>query len=249
MTAISGLQTQLKALENLQEMDLKIDSLKKRKLSIPSMLKGFDDEIKKFQAQLLVQTNLSAEIEKNLKQAKAALEINQERLTRAQGKLDNVKNTGEFSAANKEMDQLKKSSGQIEEQIKKTTEELAAFQKKCADIQALVEGAQAKRKSEGASLDGEMASLDQEIAKMASDRNGMCTGIEKRIMTHYDRVRVARKGMGLAPANGGRCRGCNMMLPPQMYNELLKWASLQSCPSCSRLLFAATETTVIQGTR
>ena len=43
MTQALALREQLKALENLQEIDLKIDSLKKNKGGLPAALKALDD--------------------------------------------------------------------------------------------------------------------------------------------------------------------------------------------------------------
>ena len=33
------------------------------------------------------------------------------------------------------------------------------------------------------------------------------------------------------------CQGCNMNIPPQVYNELLRYDSLRYCPSCFRIIY------------
>ena len=33
------------------------------------------------------------------------------------------------------------------------------------------------------------------------------------------------------------CQGCNMNIPPQMYNELQRGISLKYCPSCERIIY------------
>ena len=44
----------------------------------------------------------------------------------------------------------------------------------------------------------------------------------------------------LAKAFGGRCHSCQMALPPTFFQKLRRDAILDQCPSCQRLIYAAT---------
>jgi uncharacterized protein len=46
-----------------------------------------------------------------------------------------------------------------------------------------------------------------------------------------------RAGVAIVEARNGTCLGCNMQLPPQMFNSLFRTQEIQSCPHCNRLLF------------
>jgi predicted nucleic acid-binding Zn-ribbon protein len=35
----------------------------------------------------------------------------------------------------------------------------------------------------------------------------------------------------------GTCQGCNMNIPPQLYNVLQRGVSIEICPSCSRIIY------------
>ena len=41
----------------------------------------------------------------------------------------------------------------------------------------------------------------------------------------------------IAEARNGSCLGCNMNLPPQVFNSLYKVDNLVVCPHCQRMLF------------
>ena len=43
----------------------------------------------------------------------------------------------------------------------------------------------------------------------------------------------------MAPVIAGACQGCNMSLPPQMYNNLRVSLGTELCPSCHRIIYAA----------
>ncbi|NIQ93637.1 MAG: hypothetical protein GWN87_05090, partial [Desulfuromonadales bacterium] len=35
----------------------------------------------------------------------------------------------------------------------------------------------------------------------------------------------------------GACLGCNMHLPPQLYNSLFRVDEIRACPQCNRLIY------------
>ena len=109
----------IESLENLQEIDLKVDSLKKNRSALPAQIKALDDGVSKLRISTELKKNAILEIEKSQKQTQAAQDLNRDRLTRANSKLEAVANSQEFQAANKEIDQLKKLNASLEEQSNK----------------------------------------------------------------------------------------------------------------------------------
>ncbi len=228
---------QLKNLEHLQELDLKIDSLKKDQSSLPAGLKMLDDSLNKIKTTLESKKAQMSEIEKVQRQAKAALDLNQDRLARASVKMDAVHNSQEFQAATKEIDQLKKLNLTLEEQDKKSVNDLGAVQKEIATLTHEFEKLQSERNSKAGVVSGQENQLKSDISTLMSERSKFSIHVEQRILSQYDRIRAARGGLGIVPTVGGRCKGCNMMVPPQLYNEVQRGTTLHSCPSCHRLLF------------
>jgi hypothetical protein len=48
-----------------------------------------------------------------------------------------------------------------------------------------------------------------------------------------------RKGLAVVAVKDGTCRGCNMRIPPQLYNVLQRGNSLELCPTCNRIIYWA----------
>jgi predicted nucleic acid-binding Zn-ribbon protein len=232
-----ALREQLKALENLQEIDLKIDALKKNKGGIPTALKALDDGLAKLRATTELRQKALAEVDKNQKQTQAAQDINRDRLARANSKLEGVQNSQEFQSANKEIDQLKKLSGTLEEQSKKATADIDALTKEIADMTAKYAELKTERDEQAAKLATQNSKLDGDISSLTAERQQFASKVEARTLSQYDRVRTARAGLGIVPAIGGRCKGCNMMVPPQLFNEIQRGTQMHQCPSCHRILF------------
>ena len=231
------LSQQLKALEQLQELDLKIDQLKKSKGALPLTLKTLDTSLQKARSAADLKKNALNEFDKAQRQTKAAIELGRDRLTRSNSRLEGVKNSQEFQAINKEIEQLKKMSTSLEEQLKKGDQDADAVRKEQDLLNSEVEKLQKERDAQNSLLSAEEGKLDGEINQLTQERAQFTSQVDRRTLATYDRVRVARNGLGIVPASGGRCKGCNMVVPPQLYNEVCRGCAVHSCPSCHRILF------------
>ena len=46
-----------------------------------------------------------------------------------------------------------------------------------------------------------------------------------------------RRGLAVVAVKDGTCRGCNMKVPPQLYNTIQRGSSLELCPNCHRIIY------------
>lgn len=238
---MNPLKDQLRVLEHLQELDLKIDQIQKRKEALPVALHETEancNRAKKLCTEKLVQLEA---FEKSHRQVVAALEMNQERMERASKKLDGVKTGHEFQAATKEVDQLKKFQTSLEEQSTKTKDE---HTKLLTDVEAEksalteIESSRDKQAGELSTQDGV---LNADINQLLEERKLFISKIDPQTLSIYDRVRKKRAGLGIVPAIAGQCKGCNILLPPQLFNLIQKQQEVSFCPSCQRILYTPAE--------
>lgn len=237
MNRILSLGEQLRALEQLQALDLQIDDLKRTQRSLPATLKSIEDSLSQLQDSAEVKKKQASELNQSQQQTRAALELNQERLTRAQAKLNEVQNTQEFQAATKEIDQLKKLDHALQEQALRLQEETTAIEMEWLVLDEQVQQLKKERDLQAAMLQGQNQQIQSDMTTLEVGRAQYLSQIEAKVLAQYNRVRIARKGLGIVPALGGRCRGCNMVVPPQLFNEIQRGISLHTCPSCHRILF------------
>lgn len=236
-TEIPNLKEQLKTLESLQELDLKIDRIQRDKNALPANLKQKDTSLAALKKQSDTKTTAISEIEKVQRQTKAAMEMNDDRLKRSTSRLEQVQNTQEYQAVTKEIEQLKKFLTQLEEQNQKSQTEIDKIQKEVAALTEQMATLQGERDTEAEQVGAQGGKLDEQLSLLSKDRSEFTAKVDRRILSIYDRVRVARGGFGFVPIANGRCKGCNMMVPPQLHNEVQRGTKLHACPSCHRLLF------------
>ena len=67
-------------------------------------------------------------------------------------------------------------------------------------------------------------------------REAITKELPASLLKRYNSLREQRRGQALAIARDGFCQGCNMHLPPQLYNSLFKGEELLACPHCQRVL-------------
>lgn len=231
------MQEVLKKLELVQELDLQIQKILNKKAEFPKRLEGYESEIALNTTKYEEKKKIVDELERGKRQQLGALELNEERAKRSQEKLEQIKTNNEFQALQKEIESLKKNSTVIQDNANKVDEELQKHAKEMQAFDTARREAQGKRDVEAAKIAEEVKVFDTELARLNAQRAEKTVGIDKRYMAAYDKVRSGRAGgIGIVPAIAGNCKGCNMRIPPQMYNELQRGTEMHTCPSCRRIL-------------
>lgn len=233
----TSIQDQLKALAAVQEVDLQVEGLKKQVQGAPASLKKVEEARDRAKKAWDAKVLAIGELEKVQKQHQAALELNKDRLQRSTQRLEAVGNTQEYQAITRELEQLRRMATSLEEQASKANKDRDALAAEASTAETAFRASE----EEWTKANGEMAASTEkaqsQLNALAQARLPLAAAVEPRLLSQYDRIRPARQGMGLAPANGGQCKACNRVLPPQQYNELQKGSGIHQCSSCHRLLF------------
>src|SRR5690606_33273609 len=132
-------------------------------------------------------------------QNQAGQEINQDRLTRANAKLEAVANGQEYQAASKEIDQLKKLNESLAEQLGKLGQDAETIQKEIAGVQEKIDAAQAEYDAQAETVNAKAGELDGRIAELQKERAKYVGAVDRRTLAQYDRIRGARHGLGFVP--------------------------------------------------
>lgn len=230
------MQEVLRKLEQVQELDLQIRTILIKKEDFPKRLADYDIQIATNSTKFDEKKKLVDELERNRRQQLGALELNEERSKRSQEKLEQIKTNNEFQALQKEIESLKKNSAVIQENANKVGEELEKHKKEMESYETVLKDVRSKREVEASKIAQEEGLFDTELSRLNGMRAKMIVGIDGRYLAAYDRLRSGKGGLGIVPAAGGSCKGCNMRIPPQIYNELQRGTELHTCPNCRRIL-------------
>ncbi len=106
-----------------------------------------------------------------------------------------------------------------------------------------VKAAEAELKAETAEIEKEKeearkvtAEDQKKLGEWNAKRDALRQAISEDLLRHYERVMKFR-GSGLAEVRDQKCMGCQVMLRPQIYNEVRIGEKIVICDSCQRIYY------------
>ena len=231
------MHAQIEILASLQTVDREIKEQTGVKQGLLSELqaKGRDVQAKQKEVDALVAA--CAEKEK--------LRVEKDRVFQDEGKkavdkrmrMNRIKNAKEFQAVQREIDLMRHSNGEIEEELIKIMQEIDAIKAsktaKEAERAALQEAWQIQQQE----LGGQISGIDLAVTEALSRRQSIAANLARDLISRYELIFSRRGGTAVVEIAGGICQGCFMNIPPQMGNEIINSEKIHLCPSCQRIVY------------
>jgi uncharacterized protein len=230
------LKKKLDMLEELQEVDQLIDTLKGAQAGLQAELSGINQGVDAAREDVAVVEASLAQLESEKGELEATHAAELENITRSETNMKEIKTNKEFQAVGREITAARKQVTDIEErllqkisQIEELSSELAAKKSRCDE---LAENSAQRVVAKQAEIDKIQSDIDTDVER----REIVAKGLPASLVKKFSILREQRRGRALAIARDGYCMGCNMHLPPQLYNNLYKYEELLACPHCQRIL-------------
>jgi hypothetical protein len=227
---------QLVFLLQLQTSDVRVRELEAASAQLPTKLDPLRRDLAKLQGMLDVERNKLSENESWRKGQQDMLDREREALRSAQNKFQASKNSKEWGAASREVDNKKKSISDRETELKKVSEASSTTQTALSSRDVDVEALRKQLADSEAAMSDEVNELAAKLAEAKATRDAARGQVEKSWLKIYDSL-VGKRGYAVAPVIKGTCQGCHMALPPQLSNILARMQSIETCPRCGRLIY------------
>ena len=231
----------LKALEELQAVDLKIRDLSAEAETHPARLRQIEAERNQAKAALDQSRGRLADIERARRQQQDLLQMEKDKVRKWESRLNELKTPREYAALARELDIAKKTNTTAEEEIRRLAGEHDLAKKETAAAEQMLGEKEGVVEREGEQIKAVLDSLQARMAELQSERERLVEKCDKALMNRYERVRKQRGGIAVAPIVAGTCKGCQRNIPPQMANQLLTSDEILTCPNCHRFIYAADE--------
>ena len=227
----------LRCLRDLQAVDSRILELTKAREAFPARVAQLNDELQARSEELRSVEEKVAETSRERRLKELALAAEQEKLQKWEKRLMESTNPREATALSREIDANRRLNQESQEEIlllmaeeEGLGAEMEAHSPGLGELQSKLEKEEKECKARSAELDLQLAQHDKE-------RNSILKNLPDRIARIYNQIRNRRLGVAVAPARDGSCGACQMTLPPQHYNQIQKTISIETCPSCNRILY------------
>jgi uncharacterized protein len=232
-----SVEEKLTSLVRLQKIDSLLDKLQVMKGELPIEVKDLEDEIEGLHAR---QTRIEEEIngiQEFIEQKKQGIKDASELIKKYEKQSENVKNSREFEAINKEMEMQTLEVKLCEKHIKDATEEIAEKAHQLEAAKKAVSGKETNLANKKGELEKIISETDKEEKQHSKDADEARSHVEERLLTSYDRIRKNyRNGLSVVPVERDACGGCFHAIPPQKQSEIKMRKKIMVCENCGRIL-------------
>ncbi|HXU68247.1 MAG TPA: C4-type zinc ribbon domain-containing protein [Polyangia bacterium] len=230
------MKDQLLLLTELQRHDAKIQELEQMKKAFPAKLETMNADVRRVEQMLERERSQLTETESWRKRQEDEAKSDEDRALQAKQRSAAVKNAKEYMASERELQATRKSAQERQEEVGKLVDAVATAKKSIeqheADFQALKEHVAGEEKTAAEKT----AELDAQIAAERKLREVAAARVRPDVLKKYSAIRM-RRGLAMAPVKNGTCQGCNMNIPPQVFNQLQRGDTIELCGTCNRIIY------------
>ncbi len=232
------MREKLKALDELQKVDIEVAKLRKAADVHPKQLAELERELGAARSAIEAERTRLADVERQ----KTALEQNiadeKDKVKKWEQRLSEQRSTREYSALAREIDIAKKANQTMADELVELAKTLGAQREAVKAKEAEFTTRQQTLSGKMAELRGKLAEAEAQVKALEGKRAGVAAAVDANLLRRYETVRKKKLPALVGVVFGGTCQGCNMNVPPQMYNNLRVSLGTDVCPSCHRIIYA-----------
>ena len=231
------MREKLKALAELQKVDLEVASLRKAADVHPRQLAELERELGAARSAIEAERNRVTDIERQKTTLEQNITDEKDKVKKWEARLAEQRSTREYSALARELDIAKKANQTMSEELVELSKTLGAARETVKAKEAEFATRQEQLSSRMTELRTRQSQSESQVKALEGKRSTVAAGVDSTLLRRYELVRK-KKLPALVGVVNGTCQGCNMNVPPQLYNQLRVSLGTDVCPSCHRIIYA-----------
>jgi uncharacterized protein len=232
-----NMREQIDIVVQLQEIEIKINSIRSALEVIPGKMASLDKEIRDAEQNIEMKKSLVDELRKKYRLNESDYQANLSMLRKSNEKLAAVKTNKEYQSILKEIDDIKAKSSLVEDEMLKSLDVIESTEKGMVALKKEFLEIKERIYREKEIISEKIGQSEIDLAELDEKRGSIAKNVDKELMLKFNTVKGLTKGTAIAPVLDSICLGCNMNIPPQMYNELQRFDSIRFCPHCQRIIY------------
>jgi hypothetical protein len=234
-----SLREKLKALEELQQIDLEANEVKAELDALPARRSQADAAVVVARkAWEDARARLDAN-ERERRQIESLLGMERDKVRKWEGRLGEIKTPREYAALSREIDIAKKTNDSQSEQLKELTAQAIELGKTLEAREEELSERESAAQAAGEEIAARKAAADEKMRGLDARRASAVKLVDPGLLAKYENIKRRRAGVAIAQVVGTSCRGCHRNIPPQLVITLQRANSIETCPSCHRIIYSA----------
>jgi predicted nucleic acid-binding Zn-ribbon protein len=236
MTAVT--KNQIDTLVKVQQIEIEAGKLNDYLKKIPARVSSIEQELAAFIRSVETDEAAIEEFNKQYRALEAEVQLNLNKIQKSQEKLRSVKTNKEYQSSLKEIDDIKAVDSKLEDEMLELLEKIETAEKAIKDRRLHYTEIVAESIREKESIERDAEQRQNNLAELDSKRVATAAELDAGLLEVFRQVK-AKQGdlVAIVAVQDTVCQGCNMNIPPQVYNELQRCDSLRYCPSCFRIIY------------
>ncbi len=232
-----SVQERLVSICKLQRIDSKIGEIKKLRGELPMEVKDLEDEIEGYNTRITSVNKEIQVIDDSIKEKQNIQAESKDLLKKYEKQQNNVKNSREFEAINKEIELNELEIKACDKKIKDANVEKDEYLAQKAQTEKQIEAKLVVLVQKQKELKKITEETEKDEADLNKKRGKAADEVEPRLLTAYDRIRMNYKnGLAVVPVERDSCGGCFNVIPPQRQSDIRLRKKMTVCEHCGRIL-------------
>ncbi|MGE0084057.1 MAG: zinc ribbon domain-containing protein [Desulfococcaceae bacterium] len=176
-------------------------------------------------------------LKKQYRSYESEVRTNQDAIEKNQAHLNTVKTNREYQSLLRGTDDLKKKNSSIEDAMLSMLDQISAAESSLSARKEELETLRKETEKEKERIQKEIEEGNAKLAALDVRRKAVTQEVPPDLLGKFMTIKKRFGSPAIVPIQGIVCQGCNMNIPPQMRNELLRFESLKCCPFCNRIIY------------
>ena len=231
------MKDKLLVLIHMQDCDNRIAKILKAKEQGPLRVQKLEDDLRAQEGQFKADEDQMEAFKKDRRLLEQEIQELDRKIEKSSTKLTQIKSNKEYTAALKEIDDLKTIKFQTEERALQIMETVEELEKKCKEHKETLKLLKEQCEKAKEEIRKELTGLEKELDALQKERDRLCCDFDQSLLKKYLFLRDRKGGLAISPVVTGVCQTCHMGIPPQKFNELIRGNDLMTCPHCNRIIY------------
>jgi uncharacterized protein len=232
------MKEQIKVLVKLQHLDAESIRIKSTLNDVSKKLKHLDSSLEEIEQTIKDKESVLDELKKQYRDYESDVKLNLAKINKSQEKLRSVKTNKEYQSLLKEIEDVKSKNSSIEDKMIECLDRIDETEKIIATKKDEYLQFSDHIKSEKQSIEHDADIDKKKLDELDMDRKNVSGLVDSQLFKKYLVIKEQhQEGLAVVPVKDAVCHGCNVNLPPQLYNELFRYDSLKFCPNCHRIIY------------
>lgn len=230
------METKLRQLYSLQQIDSSLDELEELKGDLPGRIRDLEAQETALKEQLAALETTMRTAFTQRDNADGEIIALRERAEKYKTQQFQVRNNREYDALTREMDAAQDTIVRLEKEMEMLEGKATLARSDIETVKVSLTELEGALTEKRAALAEVSKTTEEEEGKLRHEREKIVHRIAKGDMAQYERIRRAKKGKAVVPVRRGACGGCFARVPPQKLLELRQNSKLYLCEHCGRII-------------